>query len=418
MKSGSMRILYLSQYFPPEAGATQTRAYEMARNLLRLGHAVTMIAEVPNHPSGIIPPAYRGKLVERSQLEGIEVIRVWVKASPIKSFRNRMLFYLSYMAGASLAGLLLAHGRYDLIYASSPPLFVGAAALALSALRRIPMLFEVRDLWPESAVALGELSNPRAVAWATRLEEACYRRARVIIVVTEGIRQRLLQRGLVGDKVHLIPNGANVDLFHFDPGARRRVRQELSLGEKFVAIYAGIHGVAQGLETMVEAARRLQADSQIHFLLVGDGPKKAELVELVRQYKLANVTLLDEQPRPAIPALLSAADAAVIPLRKLEIFKGALPSKMFDSWACERPVLLSVDGEARQVMEAARGGVFVEPEDPQALAQAILELRRQPELRQQMGNRGRSFTERHYSRRAQAEQLAGIMQAVLKSENN
>jgi colanic acid biosynthesis glycosyl transferase WcaI len=418
MKSGSMRILYLSQYFPPEAGATQTRAYEMARNLLRLGHAVTMIAEVPNHPSGIIPPAYRGKLVERSQLEGIEVIRVWVKASPIKSFRNRMLFYLSYMAGASLAGLLLAHGRYDLIYASSPPLFVGAAALALSALRRIPMLFEVRDLWPESAVALGELSNPRAVAWATRLEEACYRRARVIIVVTEGIRRRLLQRGLVGDKVHLIPNGANVDLFHFDPGARRRVRQELSLGEKFVAIYAGIHGVAQGLETMVEAARRLQADSQIHFLLVGDGPKKAELVELVRQYKLANVTLLDEQPRPAIPALLSAADAAVIPLRKLEIFKGALPSKMFDSWACERPVLLSVDGEARQVMEAARGGVFVEPEDPQALAQAILELRRQPELRQQMGSRGRSFTERHYSRRAQAEQLAGIMQAVLKSENN
>jgi colanic acid biosynthesis glycosyl transferase WcaI len=418
MKSGSMRILYLSQYFPPEAGATQTRAYEMARNLVRLGHAVTMIAEVPNHPSGIIPPAYRGKLVERSQLEGIEVIRVWVKASPIKSFRNRMLFYLSYMAGASLAGLLLAHGRYDLIYASSPPLFVGGAALALSALRRIPMLFEVRDLWPESAVALGELSNPRAVAWATRLEEACYRRARVIIVVTEGIRRRLLQRGLVGDKVHLIPNGANVDLFHFDPGARRRVRQELSLGEKFVAIYAGIHGVAQGLETMVEAARRLQADSQIHFLLVGDGPKKAELVELVRQYKLANVTLLDEQPRPAIPALLSAADAAVIPLRKLEIFKGALPSKMFDSWACERPVLLSVDGEARQVMEAARGGVFVEPEDPQALAQAILELRRQPELRQQMGNRGRSFTERHYSRRAQAEQLAGIMQAVLKSENN
>jgi colanic acid biosynthesis glycosyl transferase WcaI len=411
-----MRILYLSQYFPPEAGATQTRAYEMARNLVRLGHAVTMIAEVPNHPSGIIPPAYRRKLVERSQLEGIQVIRVWVKASPVKSFRNRMLFYLTYMLNASLAGLLLARGRYDLIYASSPPLFVGGAALALSYLRRIPMLFEVRDLWPESAVALGELSSRRAVAWATRLEEACYRRAGAIVVVTEGIRQRLLQRGLAQDKVHLVPNGANVDLFHFDSQGRQRLRQELGLGEKFVVIYAGIHGVAQGLETLLEAAKKLKGEAQVHFLLVGDGPKKAEIASLAAQLRLPNLTLMDEQPRAAIPALLSAADAAVIPLRKLEIFKGALPSKMFDSWACERPVLLSVDGEARRVMETADGGIFVNPEDPAALAHAILELRDDPELARQMGLRGRLFTELNYTRQAQAEQLAGIMQAVLNPE--
>jgi colanic acid biosynthesis glycosyl transferase WcaI len=407
-----MRILYLSQYFPPEAGATQTRAYEMARNLVRLGHTVTMLAEVPNHPSGIIPPEYRGKLVERSRLEGIDVMRVWVKASPVKSFRNRMLFYLTYMVNASLAGLLLARGRYDLIYASSPPLFVGGAALALSYLRRIPMLFEVRDLWPESAVALGELSNPRAVAWATRLEQACYRRAAAIVVVTEGIRQRLLQRGQAESKLHLVPNGANVELFHFDAQARARLRQELGLGEKFVVIYAGIHGVAQGLETLLEAARELQNQAQVHFMLVGDGPKKAEIAGLAEQMNLSNLTLMDEQPRAAIPALLSAADAAIIPLRKLEIFKGALPSKMFDSWACERPVLLSVDGEARRVMEAARGGVFVDPEDAHALAGAILALRDDPELARQMGLRGRRYTEQNYSRQAQAEQLAGIMDAV------
>jgi colanic acid biosynthesis glycosyl transferase WcaI len=413
-----MRILYLSQYFPPEAGATQTRAYEMAGNLVRLGHKVTVVAEVPNHPSGIIAPAYRGKLVERSELDGIDVLRVWVKASPLKSFRNRMLFYLTYMLNASLAGLLLAGGHYDLIYASSPPLFVGGSALALSYLRRIPLLFEVRDLWPESAVALGELSNRRVVDWATRLEVACYRRAGAIIVVTEGIRQRLLQRGQPIDKVHLIPNGANVNLFHFDAKGRERVRQEMGLGEKFVVIYAGIHGVAQGLETLVEAARLLQAEAQVHFLLVGDGPKKAELVRLASQYNLANLTLMDEQPRPAIPALISAADAAIIPLRKLEIFKGALPSKMFDSWACERPVLLSVDGEARRVMEAAEAGVFVNPEDAPALAQAILNLREQPEVGRQMGLRGRAFTERHYSRRAQAEQLDRIMQTMFRPEKN
>jgi glycosyltransferase involved in cell wall biosynthesis len=189
----------------------------------------------------------------------------------------------------------------------------------------------------------------------------------------------------------------------------------LGLEDQFVVIYAGIHGIAQGLETLVEAARGLQSEVQVHFLLVGDGPKKAEITELVRDYGLANLTLLGEKPREAMPALLSAADAAVIPLRKLEIFKGALPSKMFDSWACERPVLLSVAGEAQKVMETAQAGIFVEPEDAQALAQAILELRDRPELRRQMGQRGRAFTEEHYSRQAQAEQLAKIMQTVLDS---
>src|SRR5512139_1192627 len=154
-----MRILYISQYFPPEAGATQTRAYEMARNLVRLGHQVTMIAEIPNHPSGIIPPEYRGKLIERADLEGIDVIRVWVKTSPVKNFRQRIVFYLSFMLASIFAGLFLARGHFDLLYATSPPLFVGASGLLISRVRRIPFVFEVRDIWPESAVALGELSN-------------------------------------------------------------------------------------------------------------------------------------------------------------------------------------------------------------------------------------------------------------------
>ncbi len=172
-----MHILYLSQYFPPEVGATQTRAYEMARGLVRAGHRVTMLTEVPNHPSGIVPPAYRGKWFERSELDGIDVLRVWVKASPVKTFKSRMAFYLSYMANATLVGALKARGPFDVVYATSPPLFVGAAGLALHGLKRAPFVFEVRDLWPESAVALGELRSPRAIAWAGKLEELCYNRA-------------------------------------------------------------------------------------------------------------------------------------------------------------------------------------------------------------------------------------------------
>ena len=225
-----MRILYLSQYFPPEVGATQTRAYEMAQGLIRAGHRVTMLTEVPNHPEGIIRPEYRGRFWVRETLDGIDVIRVWVRTTPVKTMRTRLAFYISYMLNAALAGLLLARGRYDVIYATSPPLFVGGAALALSYLRHIPLVFEVRDLWPESAVALGELTNPCFIRWATWLEERCYARARRIIVVTQGIHDRLIERGLSAEKLVLIPNGANTDLFRPRPDEGAALRRELGLG--------------------------------------------------------------------------------------------------------------------------------------------------------------------------------------------
>jgi len=407
-----MRILYLSQYFPPEAGATQARAYEIACHMLRLGHQVTVIAEIPNHPSGVIPPEYRGKLFERADLDGIDVIRVWVKTSPAKNFLNRMLFYLTYMVNAILFGLLLARGRYDLIYASSPPLFVGGAALALNRLRRTPLFFEVRDLWPDFAIALGELSHPLAISLASKLEWACYRRARAIIVVTESYAQRLTQRGVPSQKLVVIPNGANLDLFQYRPEGRLRLREQLSLADKFVAIYAGIHGIAQGLEIVIEAAHQLQDKPDIHILMVGEGPRKADLKILASRYRLDNLTWIPEQPRETIPDYLSTADVALVPLRGLEEFKGVLPSKMFDAWACERPVLLSVAGEARQLLHQAQGGLYIPPDNPSVLAGAILQLKDNPQERQRMGRSGRAFTEKNYSRQAQAEKLVQLIERL------
>ena len=405
-----MRILYLSQYFPPEVGATQTRAYEMAQGLLRAGHHVTMLAEVPNHPEGVIRPDYRGKFWARESFDGIDVIRVWVKTAPVKTFKTRMLFYLSYMLNALLAGLLLARGRYDAIYATSPPLFVGAAALALSYLRRTPLVFEVRDLWPESAVALGELRNPRFIRWATRLEEACYRRARRIVVVTEGMRARLLERGIPAVKLALIPNGANTELFQPQPAAGQQLRADLGLEGVFLIVYAGIHGIAQGLETALYAADRLRANPRIHFLFIGEGPCKADLLALKAQLDLPNVTLLEAQPREAIPAYLSAADVALVPLRRVELFKSALPSKMFDAWACACPVVMSIDGEARTVLERAQGGRFFPPEDVAALVNAIEDLAADPTACRRMGENGRQFVAAHYSRQAQARALVTLLE--------
>jgi colanic acid biosynthesis glycosyl transferase WcaI len=400
-----MRILYLSQYFPPEAGATQARAYEMAKTWVNLGHQVTMLAEFPNHPSGILAKGYRGKIYERSNLDGIDVIRVWVKTSPVKNFLNRMLFYLTFMINAIIAGAILARGKFDLIYASSPPLFVGGAALTLRLVKQAPFVFEVRDLWPESAIALGELENRRTISLAMKLEEVCYRHAVQVVVVTKNNFEHLVQRGIAKEKLCYVPNGANIDMFTFKPAGRERIRHELGLEGKFIAIYAGIHGLAQGLETVLDAARIVQSIPDIHFILIGDGPRKTKLVSLADSYHLTNVTMLAEKPREQIPDYISAADVALIPLKKAEVFKGALPSKIFDAWACEKPVIISIDGEARDLVEGVQGGIYIPPEDAEKMADALIHLK----------DKGLAYTRQHHSRAALAKELILKLEAYRKS---
>jgi glycosyltransferase involved in cell wall biosynthesis len=410
-----MRILYFSQYYPPEVGATQTRASEMAHYLAGAGHDVTVVTEVPNHPSGVIPPEYRGKLWERKREDGIDVLRLWVAASPDKTFRTRMAFYLSYMAIAGIAGAALS-GRYDVVFATSPPLFVGAAGLAAAAVRNVPFVFEVRDLWPESAVALGELNNPRAIAAAERLESLMYRRAARVVAVTRGIRDRLLERGLPESKVALIGNGANVEHFRFDPRSREEVRRKLGLQDNFVAMYAGIHGIAQGLETVLDAAAHLQADERIVFVLVGEGPRKSALEERLSDMGLKNVRFLPEVPSAEMPGYLSAADCSIVPLKDEPVFRGALPSKMFEAWACSRPVVLSVAGEAASVLEEAHGGVACPPEDAGAIAGAIRQLAGNPAEAAEMGRSGRALVEARYSRQAQARLLESLLRAEVDGQ--
>jgi len=410
-----MRILYLSQYFHPEAGATQARAYEMAIKWIQIGHKVTMLTEFPNHPSGIIPPSYRGKLFERINLDGIDVIRVWVKASPVKNISNRLLFYLTYMINAIIAGLILVRGKYDFLYATSPPLFVGGAALVLSRLKCIPMFFEVRDLWPETAVEIGELSNPHVISIATKLEEMCYQRAIQVVVVTQGMYDRLIQRSVPPSKLIISPNGANIELFTFKLSERNRIRTELGLESKFIAIYAGIHGLAQGLETVVQTAHLLADKPNIHFILIGDGPKKAVILALAKSYNLPNLTMLPEKPRELIPYYLSAADVALVPLRKTEIFKSTLPSKLFDAWSCKRPVIVSIDGEARAIVETVKGGIFISPEDPVRMAEALIYLMNSPAERQSMGENGLAYTKQNHSRSALAEKLIILLEKYIQN---
>ena len=341
-----MRLIYVSQYYPPEVGATQTRAQEMTRHLVDAGHQVTVLAEVPNHPVGVVQPAYRGKLYQRSLEDGTDVIRVWVKTTPHKTFRSRFAFYASFMVNATLAGLFLARGRYDLIYATSPPLFVGGVPLSLKAMRRIPFVFEVRDLWPESAVAMGELKNPRYIRWATVLEERCYQQARHIVTVTQGLKERLVKRGIPNSKVSVISNGANTELFRPTPHAGAQIRAKLKQSDQFIVMYAGLLGVAQGLHTLVEAARLLQGEA-VHFVFVGDGLTRSSLEERYKTYALSNVTFTGVVPRAEVPHYLAAADVAVVIFTDTPLFKRSLPSKMYPSARPHWPGLEEIQANKR-----------------------------------------------------------------------
>jgi glycosyltransferase involved in cell wall biosynthesis len=407
-----MRILHLSQYFYPEPGAVQVRAEAMACSLANKGHQVTVLTEMPNHPLGVIYPEYKGRFFSKEIYKGLEIVRVWVLTSRNKNQFTRMAFYASYMFNAIIRGLFLFK-KFDIIYANSPPLLVGTAAAVLGLVRRKPLVFEVQDLWPESAVDMGELTNKNAIRIATFLEVQCYKQAKQIIVVSEGIRDRLIERGIPQDKLVMIENGSNTDLFRPLPDKREEYRSKLELNNKFIVFYGGIIGLAQGLEIIVESARELQNNQNIHFLMVGDGPRRKSIEELIRKYNLSNITFLPGQPLAVMPSFLAASDVALAPLRDLPVFQGVRPTKIFDAWACQRPVIVCAKGEPRRIVENAMGGICVEPENASDLTRAIMKLYKNQSLGKELGNNGYAFVSEHYSLQSMANKLENLFKQTL-----
>lgn len=409
-----MRILYVSQYFPPEIGATQARAREMARGLVRAGHEVTVLTEFPNHPKGVIPESYRGRWIERVEEDGVEIVRVRVAASPSKSSARRMLFYGSFVGMAVLTAIFRLRGHYDVAYVTSPPLFVGMVGLVLRRLRGLPMVFEVRDPWPEAALELGELRQRWAIRLLYGLQRSCYRRALHVVAVTEGFRRSVLDRGVAPEDVSVIPNGVNTDLFRplpRDPVWRERFGIP---SDRFVVAYTGLHGLANSLETIIEAARILADDPDFFFLLVGEGPRKDVARERVREAGLANVAFHAAVAEGELPRLLAEVDVGLDCRGRMRLSEGTLPVKMFSYLACEVPVALAIEGEAERLVRETGAGVVVPPESPEPLAEAIRSLRDDPERRAEMGRRGRRLVEQRFSRSTQAEQLATLLAEVTK----
>ncbi|MDQ2977830.1 MAG: glycosyltransferase family 4 protein [Acidobacteriota bacterium] len=396
-----MRIAFLSHYFPPEIGAPAARVSELAR-VWAESQDVTVLTGFPNHPTGRIPPEYRGRVFAREQKDGYAVFRCWLYATPNEGFSKRTLGHLSFMATSFLAGAFRLR-RPDVLVATSPTFFSVFSAWALGALYRAPFVFEVRDLWPGIFVELGILKNRTLIRILETLELWLYRRAALVVTVTRGFAEDIIRRGIPGEKVVVIPNGA--DLERYSPGpARQSVRERMGAGlSNFLVLYIGAHGISHALERILEAAERLRGSPRIRFAFVGEGARKADLVRIASERGLANVIFLPGQPRDAVPDFYRAADLCLVPLRDVPLFSTFIPSKMFEIMACARPIVASVRGEAGEILEASGGAVVVPPEAAEALADAVEGLSRDPGKCAELGLAGRRYVEEHFDRR----ELAG-----------
>jgi glycosyltransferase involved in cell wall biosynthesis len=413
-----VKILYVSQYFPPEMGAPSARVAELSRHWARMGQDVTVLTGFPNHPTGIVPREWRSRFQQLSYSEnnnGFRVERSWLWPLPNRKAHERIRNYVSFFLSASFAGLSLP--KPDVVIGTSPQLLCALAAWWLAAWHRVPFVFEVRDLWPESLAAVGA-GGEKSFLYRTlgAIAGFLYRRAERIVAVTAAFKKHLIEAWNVpAAKIAVIENGVETDLFRSDPAAAE-VRKGLSLGENhFLICYTGTMGAAQGLETLVAAAEELESLlPRARFLLVGEGAQKQSLIDLVARRKITNVHFLDQQPRERIPAIISTADLCVVMLKPDDLFRTVVPTKLLECMSCARPVLLAVDGEARQLMEEAGAGVFVQPGDSHALAEAICVLAQDAERRSQMGTSGRQYIVDRLSRERTAENYIQELEKVLQ----
>jgi putative colanic acid biosynthesis glycosyltransferase WcaI len=388
-QANRMKFLILTQYFPPEAGAAQIRLWALAKELRRRDHDVRVVTAMPNYPRGEVFPAYRRRWRMRETIDGIAITRTWIYAAS-RGTLARLANYWSFALTSTFACLREPRPHY--IFVESPPLFLGVTGVVVSWLRGVPLIFNVSDLWPESARALGVIRN-RLLLWlADRLEVFLYRKSYRVSGQTEGIRNHVL-RFVPADRFLILYNGVDTTEFRRINDARLPWLEPSEKG----FVFAGVFGHAQDLDTVLAAANALRDRPDIVFLLVGDGPTRASVMSRAREAGLGTVRFVEPQPVGAMPAIFSAARASLAPLRKTELFRGARPSKIFASMACETPVIFSGEGETARLLEEHRCGIVVPPESPQELAAAVLRLADDPAHARDLGVRGRALVERQFT---------------------
>ena len=385
-----MRFLILTQYFPPEIGGAQTRLKSFTSELLRRGHDVEVVTAMPNYPRGRFFPGYEKGFYKRENLDGITLHRVWLYPA-VGGGLKRMLNYISFTA-TSLYGLCRTQ-KPDYIFVESPPLFLSFSAFLAGLVWRVPFIFNVADLWPDVIVDGGFMKDGIIVSCLRRVEQWSYRRAAHVNAVTDWILKLLHEKKAVPQqKLLFLPNGVDTDKFRPAP-PDNELREKLGLAGKKIVLWAGTLGYAHGLDNVLQAAKLLQSEPELHFLFVGDGSARAGLVAMHRELQLTNVTFLDPVPLDSVPAFFSIAMCGLASLVDIPTYEGARPSKLFPVLASGKPLVFVGKGEAAQLVERAQGGIVVPPGEPQRLAEAFLLLARNSALVAELGQNGRRFVE-------------------------
>lgn len=388
-----MRFLILTLYFPPEIGAAPTRLEAMARELTRMGHGVEVVTGLPNYPHGKIAPEYRGSLYRREVSDGIVIHRLWVYPT-LEGGLGRLLNYLSFSL-LSLHGLFRA-AKPDYLFVESPPPTLSGPAYIYSRLRRVPFILNIADLWPDTLVDMGLLkagTTHRLLLW---LERWSYHEATFVNAITEGVRDTLVgSKGVPPERVLFLPNG--VDTERHQPGPPdEQLKKSLGLSGKKIILYSGTLGRAHGLEHVLQAAKLLRKEEDIHFLFLGDGSERAAIEGLRNELGLRNVTFKNALPQEDLGPYQSIAACGLVSLRNLPIFQGARPSKMFPLLAAGIPLIYCGSGEGARLIERANAGIIVPSENPEALAAAIPQFLRNEELVGRLGANGRKFVKEHH----------------------
>jgi glycosyltransferase involved in cell wall biosynthesis len=391
-----MKVIYLCQHFPPETGAPQIRVYEVSKELIKRGHQVEVLTAFPHHPKGVIPEEYRGMFYLFEEWDGIPVHRSWIYPSPKGSFWKRLASYFSFTFSAFWS--IIKSKPTDVIICNSPPLFLGITGYLGAKMKRAKFVFNVADIWPESAVELGILTNKSFIRLAEKLEMFLYKKSWKIATATDGIKDYMIRKGKREEDVFLLPNGVNTDTFVPMPKDESLIA-ELGLAGKKVFMYGGTLGYAQGLDSVLEAAAILkEKEPNAHFLFVGDGQEREKLHKMKEDLELSNVTFYGSVPVSEMPRMFSIADYSVVSLRDIELFKGARPSKIFPAISTGTPVLYCGDGESASILEEYACGKIAPPENPEGIAAAIEKLMRVSDSEyMQMCENGRKLALEQYS---------------------
>ncbi len=405
-----MKILFLSHYFPPEVNAPATRTYEHCRRWVELGHEVTVISCVPHHPMGKAYPGYRNKWMHVEHKDGIRAIKVLTYITANEGFLKRTCNYLFYMLMTIVVAPFLP--RADIVISTSPQFFNGLAGYFVSRIKRCAWLLEIRDLWPESIVAVGAIKNATVIRLLESIERFVYRKADHVVVVTNAFKRHILARGGSDDRITVIRNG--VDLEFFSPRPRDTAfAEQIGVGNKFIAAYVGTHGMAHGLMVLIKAAEKLRARNDIVILMVGEGAERARLTEEIQRRGLDNIRTLGQLPKQDMPRLWSITDISLVVLKKLDLFLTVIPSKMFESMAMRQPIILGVAGESADLLRESNAGITIEPENIEQLVEAITRLADSHALRQQLGDHGRHYVETHFNRSVLADRFEQLLRAVI-----